>query len=223
MGAVLGDVLPLALVVAISPFPIIAVILMLLSPRATAASLGFLVGWVGGIVVAATILTVIADTVGLSNSGDGSTAGSVIKLILGALVLVLAAKQWRGRPHGDVQPDPPKWLSTIDSVTPDKAIGLGFALAAINPKNLLMILGAAVAIGQANLSVGQIVVEIAIFTIIASSTVVVPLVGYHLAPVRAQTMLDEMKTWLVANNSTVMMTLFAVIGVVLIGRGIGGF
>jgi threonine/homoserine/homoserine lactone efflux protein len=223
MGTVLGDILPLALGVAISPMPIIAVILMLLSARATAASLGFMLGWVAGIVVAATILTVIATTAGLSNSGNGSTAGSIIKLILGALLLLLALKQWRGRPRGDVAPEPPKWLAAIDSVTPTKATGLGFALAAINPKNLLMILGAAVAIGQANLSVGQIVAEIAIFTVIAASTVAVPLIAYHLAPVRARTILDEMKTWLVANNSTVMMTLFAVIGVVLIGKGIGGF
>ena len=45
MGTVIGDLLPLALGVAISPVPIIAVILMLLSPRAGAASLGFAVGW----------------------------------------------------------------------------------------------------------------------------------------------------------------------------------
>ena len=48
MGGVIGDLLPTALGVAISPVPIIAVILMLLAPRAKAASVGFLLGWVSG-------------------------------------------------------------------------------------------------------------------------------------------------------------------------------
>ncbi|MGH3502089.1 MAG: hypothetical protein ACRDQA_14575 [Nocardioidaceae bacterium] len=45
MGAVIGDVLPLAIGVAISPIPIIAVILMLLSRQASRTSTGFLLGW----------------------------------------------------------------------------------------------------------------------------------------------------------------------------------
>jgi hypothetical protein len=47
VGPVIGDLLPLAVGVAVSPVPIIAVILMLLAPRAGGASLGFLAGWVG--------------------------------------------------------------------------------------------------------------------------------------------------------------------------------
>ncbi|GAA4234139.1 hypothetical protein GCM10022254_38320 [Actinomadura meridiana] len=49
MGEVIGDVLPLAVGVAISPIPIIAVILMLLTPWARATGLGFLGGWTAGI------------------------------------------------------------------------------------------------------------------------------------------------------------------------------
>jgi hypothetical protein len=47
----IGDILPLALGIMISPIPIIAAILMLLSPKAKGTSVGFLVGWVAGIVV----------------------------------------------------------------------------------------------------------------------------------------------------------------------------
>ena len=42
MNEVMGQILPLALGVAISPIPIIAAILMLLSPRARATSVGYL-------------------------------------------------------------------------------------------------------------------------------------------------------------------------------------
>ena len=223
LGAVIGDILSLALGVAISPMPIIAVILMLLAARAGVASVGFLAGWVAGIVVAATVVTILAQVAGLSTGGGGSAASAVIKIILGALLLLLAVKQGRGRPHGGSEPALPKWLAVIDSVTPAKATGLGFALAAINPKNALMILGAGVAIGSAKLPVGQTVVVIAIFTIIAASTVAAPVILYRVKQARAQVTLQSMKTWLIANNATVMIVLFAVIGFVLIGKGIGGF
>ena len=41
MNAVIGDLLPLAVGVAISPIPIIAAILMLLAAKAGGASMGF--------------------------------------------------------------------------------------------------------------------------------------------------------------------------------------
>ena len=44
MGSVIGEILPLAVGIAISPIPIIAVILMLLSPHAKGASVGFMIG-----------------------------------------------------------------------------------------------------------------------------------------------------------------------------------
>lgn len=60
MGEVIGELLPLALGIAISPVPIIAVILMLLAPRAALTSAGFMIGWVTGIVVATVVVLLIA-------------------------------------------------------------------------------------------------------------------------------------------------------------------
>ena len=59
MGAVIGDLLPLGLGVAISPIPIIAVILMLLSRQAARTSTGFLAGWVAGIVVVTAVVLLL--------------------------------------------------------------------------------------------------------------------------------------------------------------------
>ena len=51
MGPVIGDFLPAAIGVAISPIPIIAVILMLLTPRARTNGPAFLVGWIVALLV----------------------------------------------------------------------------------------------------------------------------------------------------------------------------
>jgi len=133
MNGVIGDILPLALGVAISPIPIIAAILMLFSSRATGTSLGMLVGWILGIVAVTTIFTAVSGS--LEADGEPSSATSWTKVVLGGLLLSVGVRNWRGR--GGVH-ETPKWMAAIDSFSPAKALGLGFLLAAVNPKNLLL-------------------------------------------------------------------------------------
>jgi uncharacterized membrane protein len=94
MGAVIGEILPLAIGVAVSPIPIIAAILMLFSKRAGSTSTGFLIGWVLGIVVATAIFTALAGT--LQMGGEPSAVASWIKIGLGMLPLLVGIRQWRG-------------------------------------------------------------------------------------------------------------------------------
>src|SRR5664280_982775 len=108
MNGVIGDILPLALGVAISPIPIIAAILMLFSARATGASLGMLVGWILGIVVV-TIFTAISGS--LQAGGESSAGTSWTKIVLGGLLLSVGIRNWRGR--GGVH-ETPKWMTAID-------------------------------------------------------------------------------------------------------------
>lgn len=222
MGTVIGDILPLAVGIAISPIPIIAAILMLFAPRAGAASAGFLLGWLAGIVFATVVFVLIAGVAGLGDSSDPSAVVSWIRLILGIGLLLLAVKQWHNRPRPGQQPSLPKWMSAIDSFTLGRALALGFALAAINPKNLAMCVGAGIAIAGGGLAGGQAAVTIVIFTVIAACTVAIPVIGHAVAADRIRGPLNRLKEWLEANSSTVMSVLLLVIGVVLIGKGIGG-
>src|SRR3954452_17267939 len=113
MGAVIGDLLPLALGVAVSPMPIVAAILMLLSPRAGGASAGFLLGWLLGIVVACTVFLLLAAMLALGNSAEPSTTGSWIKLVLGVLFLAVGVLEWRARPRAGENAATPKWMAAI--------------------------------------------------------------------------------------------------------------
>ena len=221
MGQVIGDILPLALAVAICPLPIIAVILMLFSDGARAKSLAFLLGWVVGIVVAMTVLISVASTQSLSTGGAPSDTSSWIKLILGLLLVVAAAGQWRKRPTPGEEPTMPGWMAKIDTLGPLGAIGLGILLSALNPKSLLLIAGGAVTIVQADLSSTDTAIVVGVFTLIAASTVAIPALGYLFFGDKIQPALNEAKAWLSMHNAAVMSVLLLVIGVTLFGKGLG--
>ncbi|HKF33783.1 MAG TPA: GAP family protein [Jatrophihabitantaceae bacterium] len=136
MGAVIGDLLPLAVGVAISPIPIIAVILMLMSREASRTSVGFLIGWVAGIVVVTTVVLLLVGQAKNTSQGQPSTLSSVLKLVFGVLLLLLGANEWRQNPKPGETPAMPNWMGAIDTFTFGKALGLGVLLSGVNPKNL---------------------------------------------------------------------------------------
>ncbi|MBO1737305.1 GAP family protein [Leifsonia sp. TF02-11] len=223
MGSAIGDTLPLALGIAISPIPIIAAILMLLSPKARGTSVGFLIGWVLGIVVAVVVFTLLSGLIPANDASAAKPIAGTIKIVLGALLLLLALRQWRSRPKNGEAAALPKWMGAIDSMTAGRGFVLAFILAAVNPKNLLLAAGAGVAIGTAGLSAGSTTVVIAVFVLVACCSVAIPVIGYLVAANALRGPLDSLRGWLVQNNATVMAVLLLVIGVVLIGKGIASF
>jgi hypothetical protein len=217
MGSVIGGLLPLAVGVAISPIPIIAAILMILSKNAGGAAKGFAVGWVAGILVVTGVMTLLAGTLGGTDS-EPSTGTSIVKIILGVALVVLAVIQWQERSQTEV----PGWMKAIDTLTPVKALGLGALLSGVNPKNLLLCVSAGVAIGAGGLSAGGDLVAIVVFTLLASVTVLAVVVGYMLAADKLGPVLDSLREWLQLNNHAVMAIVLLIMGAVVVGKGVGG-
>ncbi|MCK0113576.1 GAP family protein [Ornithinimicrobium sp. F0845] len=215
MGEAIGGVLGFAVGVAISPVPIIAVILMLFSARAAGNGLSFLLGWVGGLA----LISAVVLAIGLE-SGDEDSGGGIVKVVIGVLFLFLALKQWRGRPAEGEEPAMPAWMAKIDEFTPIKALGLALLLSSVNPKNLGLTIAAASTIGGVGLAVAQEVVAVGLYVILASLTIIVPVVSYLVAREAMTPALDSMKGWLTAHNATVMAILFLVLGAKVLGDGI---
>jgi threonine/homoserine/homoserine lactone efflux protein len=221
MGQAIGDLLPSAVGVAISPVPIIAVILMLGTPRARSNGPAFGLGWVVGLVAVSVIVVLLASGSDDGDSGSSTTV-DVIKLVFGGLFVLLAVNQWRKRPKAGETAEAPTWMQSIDQFTAGKSLGLGVALSAANPKNLALTFAAAASIAQAGLSGGGSAVAIAAFVIIGSITVVGPVLFYVLAPDRAAGPLTSIKEFMSDHNAVIMIVLFVVLGAKLIGNGISG-
>jgi hypothetical protein len=223
LGQAIGDFLPSAVGVAISPLPIVAVVLMLITPRGRVNGPTFVAGWCLGLAAVGAIVLAVASSADATSSSGPATWVDVMFLVLGLLLIFVAAKQWHGRSHGDEESPTPRWMGALDTFTPAKAGGAGVVLSALNPKNLLLAVAGAAAIAQTGISTGQQVGAYVVFVVIASIGVAAPVVIYFSMGDRSQRILDGLKTWLARNNAVIMAVLMLIIGVKLIGNAISGF
>lgn len=220
MGEAIGQILPLAAVVALSPMPIVAVVLMLVTPRARSNGPAFILGWVVGLTALGVTLLALADPAGASEDDDPATWVSWLKLVLGALLLLIALRQWRARPQGTEEPPAPKWMGAIEGFTAVKAAGAGALLSGLNPKNLLLAVAAAASVAGTGIPGGQQAVAYAIFILIGTIGVGAPVVIYFGLGDRAPRLLGSLRAWMAHNNTVIMAVLLLVIGAKLIGDGI---
>lgn len=221
MSAAIGDLLPSAVGVALSPVPIIAVILILGTPSARSNGPAFALGWVLGLVLVNVIVVVLASGADNANS-DSSTVVNVVKLVFGGLFLVLALRQWQSRPRDGRAAEMPKWMQAMDQLTPAKSLVTGAALSGVNPKNLALTFAAAAAIAQAGLDGVGTTVAVAIFVVIGSLTVAGPVVLHAVARDRTAASLAAIKQFMAEHNAVIMMVVLLVLGAKLIGNGIAG-
>jgi Sap-like sulfolipid-1-addressing protein len=221
VGEAIGDILPLAVGVALSPLPIVAIVLMLVTPRARANGLAFIGGWLIGLAVVGAIVLALAGPTDASEQGGPATWVSILKLVLSVLLLLVALRQWRGRPKKDDEVAVPKWMGAIDRFTAGKALGAGAVLSGANPKNLLLAISAGAAIAQTGIAGGQQAIAFTVFAIIGTLGVGIPVILFFALGERSGPLLDGLKTWMSGHNAAIMAVLCLVIGVKLIGDAIG--
>jgi threonine/homoserine/homoserine lactone efflux protein len=218
LNDVIGDLLPSAFAVALSPIPIVAVVVVLSTPRARSAGSAFALGWVAGLLAVSVIVVVV---LGVGDDPDSDDPGiSWFKVAIGVLFLAMAAKQWTKRPRDGRQPDTPKWMATVDTVTAPRATLLGLALSGANPKNLALTLAAAASIAEAGLDQADKAIAIGVFVALGSATVAGAVFFYLVAPGRAAGPLDAIKRFMSDNNAVIMMVVLLLVGAKLLGDGL---
>lgn len=220
MGQAIGDILPEAIGVAISPIPIIAVVLLLSTPRGKGNALSFLAGWLVGLAVVGTIVLLVADPAGAAVDGGPALWVGWLLLALGALAVVLGIGQFRKRPKPGEDPPMPKWMGAVDKFTAGRSAAIGLALAAINPKNLTLTLAAAAAIAGAGLETAESFLTLGVFVVIGTIGLAIPILIYFLGGDRSAELLDDLRDWLATHNAAIMAVLFVVIGMKLVGSGL---
>jgi threonine/homoserine/homoserine lactone efflux protein len=221
MNDAIGSSLPAAMAVALSPIPIIAVVLMLGSARAHTNGPAFAVGWLVGLVGVCVVVLLVA---GGADDPDSAASDTVnwTKIGFGVLFFVLAARTWRKRPARGEDPVMPKWMAGVDHFTAPKSLGLGLAVSAANPKNLVLTMAAAASIAQAGLDTADTAIAVAVYIALASVAVVGLVLAYLLVSERADPLLASVKDLMTQHNTVIMLVLFLVLGAKMIGDGLPG-
>ena len=220
MLVAIGQLLPLAVAVAISSVPIMATILILLSPKRAQSAVPFLIGWVLGILVVVSVCTLFAQVVPASRSPRRpETVIGIAEILIGVALIVIAIFEWR-RSRRNPTDAMPKWLNAVGTFGAWPAFGIAFALN-LRPKGLLLAIAAGLVLRAESLSLGESAVAILIYTVIGCSTVAVPIIVTLAAPERMEPRLISSKEWIGRNSGVVTALILILIGVVIIGTGLG--
>jgi hypothetical protein len=146
---------------------------------------------------------------------------SWLKVVLGALLLLVAVRQWKRRRSDEDTPEMPRWMRLMDGFTPSKVLVAGAVLSSAPPKNALLVIGAAAAVAQTGASTCTQIIGLAVFAVIGSLGVGVPVAIYFGTGERSEQILDGLRDWVARNNNTIIPVMCVVVGVKLIADGIG--
>jgi threonine/homoserine/homoserine lactone efflux protein len=215
-GSVLVELIPLALIVALSPLSIIPAVLVLHSPRPRPTGLAFLAGWIIGLFALAAIFLEVSSLIG--GLGKPPSWASWLRIVIGAALIVFGIFRWftRDRAHT------PGWMRTLTTISPTRAVGTAAALVVINPKVLFVCAAAGLAIGTAGLGAAGAWTAVVSYTLIAASSVAIPVLAYAFSGDRLDGALARLKDWMERHNATLVAAILVVIGLLVLYKGIHG-
>jgi len=215
---VLGLSLPLALGIAAAPWAIIALMILLLTPKAISNAYGFLMGWYIGLVAVGIL---IISSPGLMNdSGEPSQLMGWIRIGMGAVFLTTSLFFFKKLPAGKDQQTIPLWIERVDTFGFSHASLIGFLLSTVNFKNSSMVVVGAAFIARQGLTNLQELVSLLLFCLIASVGVLIPHIIFLLSRENAERIFGRIKIWILINRLLILLVILLVFGSISLFTGI---
>src|SRR3954470_11875324 len=112
-GSVLTELIPLALVVALSPLSIIPAVLVLHTPRPRPTGLAFLAGWLIGLAALTAIFVEVSSLMG--GFDKPPSWASWLRIVVGVALVVFGLYRWFTRKRAA---HTPAWMRSLSNVTP---------------------------------------------------------------------------------------------------------
>jgi hypothetical protein len=215
-GPILTELIPLALVIALSPLSIIPAVLVLHSPRPRPTGLAFLVGWLVGLAALTAIFLQLSDLVGGIGTQPPSWA-SWLRIVVGVGLIGFGGYRWVTRKKSEHMPG---WMTRMSTLTPAKAGATAAALTVLNPKVLFICAAAGLAIGSAGLDSPTVWGAMIWFVAIAGLTVALPVLGYAVSGERLDPTLNRLKAWMERQHAVLVAAILVAIGLLVLYKGI---
>ncbi len=218
-ASVSAELIPLALVVALSPVSVLpALLLVLYSARPRAAGLAFVSGWLIGL-TALTIVFLNLPTLLGGSAGTASAGQHWMRIGAGAALIVTGGWLWARRRHSARSA---RWLDALGRLPPSRTAAMGLVLALVNPKIIVACAAAGLAIASVALGAAGHALAVGYFVAAAGSTTVLPVLAHVAAAKRFDRGLERLRAWIQRRNSEISAIALVVIGLVLILSGIRG-
>ncbi len=219
MGQALLGLLPLALAAALSTVPVTAAIVILLSDRRRRAGAAFLAATLLGTLVVVALATLVGRALPGRTRQHDALIGQLEIVIGGVMVLIGVLTLVRqSRSHA---PGGSGWLDDVGSLGVLPVFGIGLALC-LRPKAGLLALAAGLAINRAALPLEENLVLLVVYTLVATSTVAVPIVATVLFPQQTVPRLVAANRWLSVHATTVGAAVMIPVGGYVIALGVTG-
>lgn len=218
LPTVLTELIPLALVVALSPLSIIPAVLMLHTPRPRPTGLAYLLGWVLGLALLTQVFVEVSNLLGGGLDKPPSWA-SWVRIVAGAALIAFGVYKWSTRKRSE---HAPKWMSSFAKVSPARAFVTATALVVINPKVLFMCAAAGLAIGTEGLGRTGAALGVLSYVLIAASTVILPILAYAVSGDRLDEPLVRLKDWMERQHAVLVAGILVVLGALVLYKGIHG-
>ncbi|WP_240630572.1 GAP family protein [Mycolicibacterium sp. GF69] len=214
----LTELIPLALVIALSPLSIIPAVLVLHTPRPRPTGLAFLAGWLIGLSLLTSAFLQVSSLLG-GREGRPPGWASWLRIVVGAGLIVFGLYRWFTRKKSA---HTPRWMQSLSKLTPLRAGGAAMALTVVNPKVLFMCVAAGLAIGTAGGNPRDDWAAVAYFVLAAGSTVALPILAYAVSGDRLDGPLARLKEWMDRQHAVLVAAILVVIGLMVLYKGVHG-
>ena len=212
----LATLIPLALVVAISPFSVIPAVLVLQAPRPRPTGLAFFASWTLGLVALTAVFVASSGALGALHNKPPAWA-SWTRIVLGLALIAFGIYRWSTR---RTHTESPKWMRSFETMTPRRAAVTGSVLVVVRVEVLIMCALAGLAIGSSQLGVAGESVTGSIFVALAASTVAIPVLAYAAAGHRLDDSMARLKAWMERNNAVMLAAILVLIGSMVLYHGV---
>ncbi|MGH3544110.1 MAG: GAP family protein [Mycobacterium sp.] len=215
-GSELTGLIPLALVIALSPLSVIPAVLVLQTPRPRPSSLAFLGGWLLGLAALTAIFVAASGALGGLHKSPPTWA-SWLRVVLGSALIGFGVFRWLTRHR---HTDTPAWMRSFANIGPARAGVTGAVLVVVRLEVLIICAAAGLAIGSSGLGVARDWISAAFFVAVAASTVAIPVLAYAGAGHRLDDSMARLKDWMEQNHAALIAAILVVIGLMVLYNGI---
>jgi len=212
---VILDLTIIGLAITLDPLPLTAFIIILGSRRGSRKGAAFVAGWIISLAIVVAV-TVVATGNSPPKSNTAPSLGALaVKIVLGAVLLLIALRQYRrmGRPKKPKKP--PKWQAGVDNMSPWYAMGL-----APLTQPWGMIAAGAATVVEAKLSSATDYLALVYFCLLATASYLGMEIYATTRPEQTQDFLARLRAWIDSHTDQLIIFVSLVVGLWLIGKSL---